>query len=269
MTATTNEDLGADRSTVRPASLSDTGFDGRAFEPASSEREIDVIPEDPFPDFYDRLESTVATIRLQFNWLARPSAIVNVFLAIAVAVLARQLVAKPNVMPFVQTVHERCLDPKCKNTAVDVSELQPLDQNEKAQTIVAQAMLPVIFHQMFTVSTPDQDRYDWNMFVVPFLEVGSPASQFATQYLQKNRIAQFAANGMEQVTVDPVSPPTEPNTYLVSWTMQSVSLDGSVGPKQRNFARVIVKWGDRTGENRDGMYLHSIELVQSGQGQGG
>lgn len=255
---------GGDRTIVRPNAVTAPGFTPEAFDASRSDLELAPLPEDSFGDALDRIDALVETVKLLFRWLIRPLAVIGCLLALAAVVAVRQLSVKPNVVPYVQVVRERCLDMKCRSIERDVSALQPVATDERSKDIVARALLPVIVHQMFAVSTPQQDQYDWSHDVLPFIATNSPAATFAATYLQKNQIGAFAGHGTVNVSVDPVDPPSEPNVYLVSWTMQTVALDGTAAQAQRSFARITLKWGTPTGDNRNGLLLESIELVTKG-----
>jgi len=246
---------GAHATATRPPSPNSPAFKSAAFDARTSDRSGEPLPEDIYGSVFDRFDAALETNKLLLKWLIAPALIALVCLSIAVPIALRQLSGKPNVMPYVQLVVERCLDPKCKNFVTEKSDIKPVTDTAQSQDIVARGLIPNIIHQMFTVSTPSQDQYDWSNDVLPYLEPRSPAASFAATYLEKNKIGSFASKGTVSVHVDSASPKT-------------VALDGTTAPAQRTFARVEVSWQPQgSSDNPNGMFIRSIEIVDPRTGQ--
>lgn len=254
-----------------PNGITSAGYNEGAFDASASDREIPPLPDDGFPDYLNLAERERQVFDMMMKWYVRPSAVALVFLTVAVAILVRVNGAKPNVMPYVQTITRtiQCKDVHCTKTATneDLSNLVPVSKNEQAQEAVARAILPQMIHQAFTISQPKQDQFDWTNYVEPFIRPNSQAANFFLTYLQQPSLVGLASKGDSTVvTVDPVGAPQSPGVYFVGWVLQVEDHNGTLNPPQRFFANVTVEWGDPTELNRDGLYVVKVESTQENGG---
>lgn len=244
-----------------------TGFDMDGLGSASDERPLAPLPGDEYDDLVAKYRVLVPLVRTVYPRIVMMLLGFCVLSGLAVLWKGNQPPPSPRVILIKKLCSAKDWK-ECANPQYNIGQLLPVDKNQEAQNIIAKALLPVIIHQAFEISTANEDHFNWTHFVLPYLASGSQARGYFYNYIQKNELATVAAASTIAVHVDPVNDPAIPGHYFVGWTM-TVYKRGTAQATQtlHSDAEVRVIFTTPSDLNQSGMMITQFVSVQNPNGQ--